>query len=984
MTIRVSLALRRRAVPSPAVALFVPSRDPVDLFAICARIGLDPSGRIFEVAPGFLLELGRPTTEPVPGAIRLREVARAFYVPADAELTPGLLDDEAAGLVRDRGLVVLPGGRMLWFDRHAVVELGKLIEARPRQGRAWTALPEPRRLAERLELIALELPEPPPEALYRALKEEVRGQRDRSGSEGRKDETKGDRAGENARAPRSAAEGDPSAPQAETSGATPIAAPGEGAEAGSLVPRVGEMLQAFRLMFHKSGEAFDALKEKIQWEWVDHSALLKKLVQEFREGDQERALRRAVPFARHDEPWVPAKAPWLPLGRAVYSLAELLRRPGRGEAVPVRFARDDVTRELGEEYRKAAVRAAQQGDFRRVAYIFGVLLGDDRQAAKALQRAGLHHDAAILYLKKLNDPAAAAAAFESAGEVDRALALYRQLGQHETSGDLLRRLGDEEGALAEYVLAAQLHAASVPPCYRSAGLLLQTKARQPDLAIQYFKQGWDRRPGADATLCALTMAAIHAERGAIEPIRALFDQADELFAGSGSDAELGSFYESMSALAASAALGPYADELRDRCVMALARRLRQCVEAGQSPAPLVTTLFGRATELPTALVSDADFAASLAQKRPRDSAAGAGREPGIRGFQIGRGIVTATAQAAASGEIFLGFDSGLVLGYLPERNQVVKVAEDIHPVTALAVDPEGQTVIALRRGPHGTAMSRWLKRPDGSFRLRPETHFPRPAADARARSSGFEPFAGSPHECWLTPVLPWGVERLIGICQGHELLIVDASSGLTWGSLSIPECEAGVPTTALLLAIGSPKRSWESRFTVLTHVGQQWVLLDLQGKILCQTTSYRWLHGAAGFDSDRPSPITWRHVPPFLEVLGLDKTGAVYAAQLYLEHDSLELLAERRNDRRGLPRGHARRYQQGRGRRAGPHRLAQLWRRAVPYRRPAQARATHGRRVLCIALDPGNPGRLRRRLHRPRHPATTDEGLEIEGRERRP
>ena len=147
------------------------------------------------------------------------------------------------------------------------------------------------------------------------------------------------------------------------------------------------------------------------------------------------------------------RANWLPLRRAVYNLAELLRRPGRGEAIPVRMARDDAVRELMEEYRKAAQEAVNQGDFRRAAYIYGILLQDDRMAASALMRAGLYHDAATIYASKLNDRASAAQAFEAAGEFDRALELFRQLSQHEP-GDLLRRIGEEEAAVAEYLLAA--------------------------------------------------------------------------------------------------------------------------------------------------------------------------------------------------------------------------------------------------------------------------------------------------------------------------------------------------------------------------------------------------------------------------------------------------------------------------------------------------------------------------------------------------
>ena len=56
------------------------------------------------------------------------------------------------------------------------------------------------------------------------------------------------------------------------------------------------------------------LKDKAQWEWVDHSHLLRKLLREFRDGDPAKALRRAVPITPPDEPFVPtrlARLPWI-------------------------------------------------------------------------------------------------------------------------------------------------------------------------------------------------------------------------------------------------------------------------------------------------------------------------------------------------------------------------------------------------------------------------------------------------------------------------------------------------------------------------------------------------------------------------------------------------------------------------------------------------------------------------------------------------
>jgi len=101
-----------------------------------------------------------------------------------------------------------------------------------------------------------------------------------------------------------------------------------------------------------------------------------------------------------------------------------------------------------------------------------------------LSKAGLHRDAAVLYLKKLNDPIAAAREFEAAGEFDRALEIYRNRADHLLAGDLLRRLGDEERAIDEYRRGADKIVESERSFYQ-AGEVMRTRAQREDLALPY-------------------------------------------------------------------------------------------------------------------------------------------------------------------------------------------------------------------------------------------------------------------------------------------------------------------------------------------------------------------------------------------------------------------------------------------------------------------------------------------------------------------
>ena len=263
---------------------------------------------------------------------------------------------------------------------------------------------------------------------------------------------------------------------------------------------------------------------------LDHSALVRKLLREFRHGDTEEALRHALTMRPHDvRSRVVGWGARLPFRRAVYNLLELLSGPPRGGAIGVWRAETNLVDELKGEYRKAAERAVRQGDFRRGAYIFGMLLGDDRAAAMALQRGGMHHDAAILFLRKLDDKAAAASAFAAAGMLDRAIALYRELGQHEDAGELLRRVGDEAGAVAEFRAAAAHAREATPQDWLASGRILFYKAFLRDAAIESFRKGWGWRPGVNAIACARELVSIHAAAGEVEPLRAILDEADDFF-----------------------------------------------------------------------------------------------------------------------------------------------------------------------------------------------------------------------------------------------------------------------------------------------------------------------------------------------------------------------------------------------------------------------------------------------------------------------
>src|SRR5262249_20097521 len=149
-------------------------------------------------------------------------------------------------------------------------------------------------------------------------------------------------------------------------------------------------------------------------------------------------------------------------------------------------------RDLIAEYRRAAQQAADRGDFRRAALIYAKLLGDYRAAAEVLSRGGLHREAGILFRDKVGQRDRAAREFETAGEHDEALRLYREAHLYVDAGDLLRRMGQEDAAIAEYHKAAD-QAVELRYDFVEAGDLMLKKTGRADLAKVYFGRGWDAR-----------------------------------------------------------------------------------------------------------------------------------------------------------------------------------------------------------------------------------------------------------------------------------------------------------------------------------------------------------------------------------------------------------------------------------------------------------------------------------------------------------
>ncbi len=593
---KVPFHLRRRPAAEAVAALLLLTDDANDVVKSLVALagGAMPAG--YAVAGGVLVKSptgteysvlstqyseGPDRRQALCGTICLRALAENLFLPVDAELLPALLPDEAAALTAERGLVFLPGGRVLEFQADQPLAVRELLHGPAVRRRRWKPFPERPALAARLEEIELVQPETPPDELLEA------------GGEGvGVDEPRPDAAG------------------------LPASVAGKAALGlGKGLMHLGKALGLKSVA--KLGA--DIVRRAVDWaprltEEIlgKQEAALRALLKDFRDGNIERALRRALPMGESPRGSKPAGGTSLPNRNIVYSLGKLLGANGPAD---LWFGSRDVWQELRAEYRRLAERAAAEGDFRRAAYIYGKLLADYRAAADVLARGGLHRDAAQIYLLKLGDAWRAAREYEAAGEFDKALALYRQRGAHFQAAELLRRMGEEEAAVAEFRLVADEFVRTGQGHY-PAGEMLLTRAKLPELAREYFEAGWRAREAENAVPCATRLAQLYAQGEESDQLLTLVAEASRFLEGPGFEKEATEFYNEVARLADRPALTGCRDELRDRALLGLAVKLRERLAFDGRPADLASRMLGQGSVWAPAVVSDAQFAVRAARGRP--------------------------------------------------------------------------------------------------------------------------------------------------------------------------------------------------------------------------------------------------------------------------------------------------------------------------------------------------------------------------------
>jgi hypothetical protein len=800
---KVPYRLRRRLQSEAPTALLLPSHAPADVLRLCERLGTDPLPAIYAVADGFLLKLARPENEAVAGCVRLRGLSANLLLPVDADLEPALLPDEAAALVRERGLIFLPGGRVLEFAPARPLALAALLAAPVRRA-AWGPLPQPPPLADRITEIVVESPPGEADEVLEAGGEVI-------GTESAQPPDAGLPSKALGRASLGLGKG--LAWLGHKLGLGGVTGLGARliAKALSLAPRLSEALMGRQ------------------------DASLRELLRDFQAGNLERALRRAIPLggdtARgaglHGSDQLPPQDP-------SYSLWDILR--GHGGGGGYFYSSAETYQKLQQEYRRAAEAAARAGDHRRAAFIYGKLLGDYRRAAAVLSEGGLHRDAALIYLHKLSDPLAAARAYDAGGDMDRALRLYRQCGAHDLAGDLLRRAGEEELAVAEYRIAAA-RLALLPDGQYKAGEFLYNRARRPDLALTYFAEGWKRRPDGSPIACAIRLAQTYTQQEAVGKLRELVAEAERFLDPPGNDGPALTFFNALSDLAGQPALAGVRDELLDRALLGLAGKTRQRV-ANRTAVAGASGMLGATSVWPPAVVSDADFAIKRATSDAAPPQAQARRAAVVRA-RARIAEVTAVCRAPGSGHIALGFESGEVVLFNPLLDEILPISREDHAVLSLAISPEADTLVVLSGSDEA-----------GDFLA------------GYARNTGYRMTSSHPYGnsytpgLVLCPLLPGKVAPLVGLWDDTALLILKMPRLLPEGQWMAGKPNP-VPTAALLLPSSAEPVGGRRPLDLFLLAGRQ--IGHARSPVMTSHLALEWK--PLGWYPDRPTGSTLQRAP---------------------------------------------------------------------------------------------------------------------------
>ena len=256
---------------------------------------------------------------------------------------------------------------------------------------------------------------------------------------------------------------------------------------------VGELLKlAGKAGSGDDGSGSEGIYQKIEkWVFKNLEELekkrrdeIKRLLDLFDENTNE-ALQYAIPL----------DSPYLNRGTETSSY-KLTKKPllfnlgnlGGGARVDV-WDIGNYYSDLRTKYLDAAQKAIERKDFKKAAYVYAHLLGDYPSAANTLEQGKMYREAAALYKDHLKNITAAADCLERGGLYLESIELNKVMGRDEKTGDLYRRLNQEQNAKVFY----EKHVATKLSLndHFDAARVIDEKMNEKERAQQVLLEGWN-------------------------------------------------------------------------------------------------------------------------------------------------------------------------------------------------------------------------------------------------------------------------------------------------------------------------------------------------------------------------------------------------------------------------------------------------------------------------------------------------------------
>jgi len=149
---------------------------------------------------------------------------------------------------------------------------------------------------------------------------------------------------------------------------------------------------------------------------------------------------------------------------------------------------------IRNQYEDLAQKYIDEKDYHKAAKVYMNLLQDNYRGAKTLEDGGLYNDAAVIYLKKLNNKPEAAQCYEKAKQYKKAIDLYKELEQKEKLGDLFKELNDTKSANSYYQMVVDDYVSNNQMVKGS--LIYRKKMDSPEDAQKILLKGWEENKDA--------------------------------------------------------------------------------------------------------------------------------------------------------------------------------------------------------------------------------------------------------------------------------------------------------------------------------------------------------------------------------------------------------------------------------------------------------------------------------------------------------